>query len=116
MKELIRIRASQINGCAYRLNMHTVYALKLGETNQWIFLLNAWRETDLFTDEEKTTLELAERLTLPTSHHIDEKLYDDLSKYYSDEEFAYLVLMISQINTWNRINIATMNDIDESYV
>lgn len=115
-KELIKIRASQINGCAYCLNMHTVDALKLGETNQRIFLLNAWRETDLFTDEEKTTLELVERLTLPTSHHIDEKLYDDLSKYYSDEEFAYLVLMISQINTWNRINIATMNDIDKTYV
>lgn len=115
-KELIKIRASQINGCAYCLNMHTVDALKLGETKQRIFLLNAWRETDLFNNEEKVTLELVERLTLPTQHHMDDKLYEALSQYYSDEDFAYLVLMIAQINTWNRINIATSNDIDKTYV
>lgn len=114
-KELIKMRASQINGCAYCLNMHTIDALKLGETNQRIFLLNAWRETDLFNDEEKATLELVERLTVPTAHHIDDALYDRLAKFYTDEEFAYLVLMIAQINTWNRINIATQNDIDPNY-
>src|SRR5690554_796960 len=113
--ELIKIRASQINGCAYCLNMHTIDALKLGETNQRIFLLNAWRETDLFTEKEKVVLELAERLTLVANNHVDDELYTKLSKYYTNEDFANLVLIIAQINTCNRINIATNNDIDKNY-
>src|SRR5690554_7378855 len=113
--ELIKIRASQINGCAYCINMHTIDALKLGETNQRIFLLNVWNETDLFTEKEKVVLELTEKLTLVSSSYIDDELYNDLAKFYSVEEFADLVLIISQINTWNRINIATNNDIDKNY-
>lgn len=113
--ELIKIRASQINGCAYCLNMHTIDALKLGETNQRIFLLNAWRETNLFTEKEKVVLELTERLTLVANNHVDDELYTKLSKYYTNEDFANLVLIIAQINTWNRINIATNNDIDKNY-
>lgn len=115
IQELIKIRVSQINGCAYCLNLHTVDALKLGETAQRIFLLSAWRETDLFTEEEKVTLELAERLTLISENRIDDDLYVRLSKYYSMEDFSNLVLIISQINTWNRINIATNKDIDHNY-
>lgn len=113
--ELIKIRASQINGCAYCLNMHTVDALKLGETNQRIFLLNAWQETDLFSEKEKVTLELTERLTLASEHFIDEDLYNRLANFYDDVDFSNLVLMIAQINTWNRINIATNSDIDNDY-
>ncbi|HZJ87241.1 MAG TPA: carboxymuconolactone decarboxylase family protein [Erysipelothrix sp.] len=115
IKELIKIRASQINGCAYCLNMHTVDALKIGETPQRIFLLNAWHETDLFSEKEKVTLELVEKLTLVTEHHIDEDLYSRLSKYYDKEDFANLLLLITQINTWNRLNIAYQNDIDKNY-
>lgn len=114
-KELIKIRASQINGCAYCLNMHTIDAMKLGETAQRIFLLNAWDETDLFSDEEKVTLELVEKLTLVSSSHVDDDLYERLSQYYNEEDFANLVLLITQINTWNRINIALQNDIDKNY-
>lgn len=113
--ELIKIRASQINGCAYCLNMHTIDALKLGETNQRIFLLNAWQETDLFTEKEKLVLELTEKLTLVHDNHIDDDFYQRLSKYFSNEDFAYMVAMISQINFWNRISISANRDIDKSY-
>lgn len=113
--ELIKIRASQINGCAYCLNMHTIDALKLGETNQRIFLLNAWQETDLFTEKEKLVLELTEKLTLVHDNHIDDDFYQRLSKYFSNEDFAYMVAMISQINFWNRISISANKDIDKNY-
>lgn len=113
--ELIKIRASQINGCAYCLNMHVVDALKLGETMTRIVLLDAWWETNEFSAKEKVVLELVERVTLISSHHMDEAFYDKLAEFFSDEEFTYLVLLISQINTWNRINIATSADIDKNY-
>lgn len=114
-RELIKIRVSQINGCAFCLNMHAIDAMKLGETAQRIFLLNAWKETDLFNEEEKVTLELVEKLTLVSTSEIDDDLYTRLAKFYSEEDFANIVLMITQINTWNRINIALHNDIDKEY-
>jgi len=113
--ELIKIRASQINGCAYCLNMHTIDALKLGETNQRIFLLNAWQETDLFTEKEKLVLELTEKLTLVHDNQIDDDFYQRLSKHFSHEDFAYMVALISQINFWNRISISANRDIDINY-
>lgn len=113
--ELIKIRASQINGCAYCLNMHTIDALKLGETNQRIFLLNAWQETDLFTEKEKLVLELTEKLTLVHDNHMDDDFYQRFSKHFSHEDFAYMVAMISQINFWNRISISANRDIDINY-
>ena len=73
-KELIKIRASQINQCAFCLNMHTRDALKVGETQQRIFLLNAWRETDLFTEEEKAILALTEEVTLISKHGVRDEL------------------------------------------
>ena len=113
--ELVKIRASQINGCAYCLNMHHIDALKIGETNQRIVLLDAWEETDMFSEKEKLVLELTEKLTLIANYHIDDDLCERLGKYFSNEDFANLVLMISQINTWNRINIACGHDIDKDY-
>lgn len=113
--ELIKIRASQINGCAFCLNMHTVDALKIGETSQRIFLLNAWQETNLFSEKEKLVLELTEKVTLISESHIDDDLYDRLAKYFSPQEFAYMVAMIVQINSWNRFSIAVQRDIDKNY-
>lgn len=113
--ELIKIRASQINRCAFCLNMHTIDALKLGETAQRIFLLNAWEETDLFSDKEKAVLELTEKLTLISSNTIDQALYDKLKVYFDKTEFSNLVLLITQINAWNRTSIAVQNDIDKNY-
>lgn len=111
LKELIKIRASQINGCAFCLNMHTRDTLKLGETNQRIFLLNAWEETDLFTPKEKTALELVEKVTLIAEYHLDEYMYEKLNIHFSDKEIVDIVLLINQINTWNRLNIVFNNNL-----
>lgn len=115
LKELIKLRASQINGCARCLGMHIVDAEKIGISHQKMMLLDAWNETSLFTEKEKLVIELTERLTLVASHGMDEDLYERLAKYFSEKEFAILVLIISQINVWNRINVAGNRDIDPNY-
>lgn len=113
--ELIKMRVSQINGCAYCLNMHTIDAVKLGESPRRIYLLNAWRETKLFTDKEKMALELTEQLTFVSTVEVDEDLYEQVLEYFTEKEFADLVVIINQINAWNRINISTHNDVDLDY-
>jgi len=109
IRELIKMRASQINGCAYCLNMHTTDTLKLGETAQRIFLLNAWQETNLFTDKEKAVLEFVEKVTLIADFDLDEEVYENLSQYFSDKEIVDLTLYIATINAWNRLNIVFNN-------
>lgn len=113
--ELIKTRVSQINGCAYCLDMHTKDALKLGETPQRLFLLPAWRETKLFTPKEKIALELSERLTEISMDEIDNDLYQEVLEHFSEKEFVDLVIIIAQINTWNRFNIAAASDYDKNY-
>ncbi len=112
LKELVKIRASQINGCAYCLNMHTRDALKHGETNQRIFLLDAWEETSIFSEKEKVALELTEKMTLVSEYRLDEEFHARIAKSFTEKEFVDLILLIGQINTWNRINISINNDID----
>ncbi len=114
-KELIKIRASQINGCAFCLNMHTKDALSYGESAQRIFLLNAWRETKLFSDKEKAVLELVEMVCEVSKYHDFSEVRNNILEYYTKEEFAELLIMITQINTWNRINAVFGNDIDKDY-
>jgi AhpD family alkylhydroperoxidase len=115
IKELIKIRASQINGCAYCLNMHTIDALKIGETQQRIFLVSAWWETELFTPKEKAVLNLTEHITQVSEKGVPTDVLDEVFSFFDEKEFVDLVLMINQINSWNRINIATHNDIDKDY-
>lgn len=109
LKELIKIRASQINGCAYCLNMHTADAVKLGETTQRIFLMSAWQETDLFTPKERIVLEFVEKVTLIADYHLDEDIYEELHKHFTDKDIVDLMLIITQINTWNRMNVVLNN-------
>jgi len=113
--ELIKIRASQINKCAFCLNMHTVDALKIGETPQRIFLLNAWHETDLFSEKEKLVLELTERVTKLSEQSDFSELRERISKHFSDTEFTYLLLLINQINLWNRLSVTTGKEVDLNY-
>ncbi len=113
--ELIKTRVSQINGCAFCLNMHTKDALKLGESSQRLFLLNAWRDTSLFTDKEKIALELAERVTEISLNEIEESLVEEALEHFTEKEFTDLILAINQINSWNRINITIHSEIDHSY-
>ncbi|ESU27058.1 alkylhydroperoxidase [Flavobacterium limnosediminis JC2902] len=105
-KELIKIRASQINGCAFCINMHTTDARKMGETEQRIYLLNAWRETSLFTEEEKAILALTEEVTL-IQNHVSDATYQAAAKLFDENYLAQIIMMIVTINAWNRIAIAT---------
>jgi len=105
-KELIKIRASQVNGCAYCINMHSADARKLGVTEQRIYLLSAWREADFYTEEEKAILALTEEVTL-ISHHVSEETYANAAKLFDEKYLAEIIMMIITINAWNRIGIAT---------
>jgi len=107
-KELVKIRASQINQCAFCLNMHTRDALKYGESQQRIFLLNAWRETDLFTAEEKALLALTEEVTLINQKGVIDATYKQAQQYFSDEQIAQVIMSIVVINAWNRIAVSTL--------
>lgn len=106
-KNLIKIRASQINGCAYCIDMHTQEGLKAGETSQRIFLLNAWRESTLFTDDEKVILALTEEITLIHRGGLSEKTYQEAEQRFGSTYLAQLIMATVTINAWNRIAIST---------
>ena len=105
--ELIKIRASQINGCAFCIDMHTKDALKNGETNQRIFLLNAWRETNLFTEEEKVILSMTEEITLIHDKGLSDETYKKAKQFFDKNAIAQIIMAIAVINTWNRIAVST---------
>ena len=105
--ELIKIRASQINGCAFCIDMHTKDARLRGETEQRIYALNAWKETPFFTPEERAVLAFTEAVTLIATDHVSDALYEEVSQYFSPAQIANLVLAIVTINCWNRIAIAS---------
>ncbi|PPK99949.1 carboxymuconolactone decarboxylase family protein [Parapedobacter indicus] len=108
LKELIKIRASQINGCAFCINMHTKDALKNGETDQRIFLLNAWREAlGFFTEEEQIVLAMTEEITLINKEGLTDDTYDKASAVFSENQIAEIITAIATINVWNRIAIST---------
>jgi AhpD family alkylhydroperoxidase len=104
-KELIKIRASQINGCAYCINMHSKDARKLGETEQRIYLLNAWKETKLYTEEERVILQLTEEITLISHNQVSNETYARAIAVFDEAYLANIVMMIVTINMWNRIGI-----------
>ncbi|MBF4470198.1 MULTISPECIES: carboxymuconolactone decarboxylase family protein [Flavobacterium] len=106
-KELIKIRASQINGCAFCIDMHTKDALKYGETAQRIFLLNAWRETNLFTEEEKVILAITEEITLIHNHGLSDETYKNAEQFFDKNTIAQIIMAVVTINAWNRIAIST---------
>lgn len=110
--ELIKIRASQINGCAYCINMHTRDAMKIGETPQRIFLLDAWRETKLFTPKERAVLELTEKVTLIAGGPISDEVYHEAKSHLTDQELAAVLMAIATINAWNRFGITLENELD----
>lgn len=105
--ELIKIRASQINGCAFCINMHTTDALKRGETAQRIFLLNAWRETDLFTEEEKVILSITEEITLISQNGLSDNTYQQAESFFDKNYIAQIIMAVVTINAWNRIAISS---------
>jgi len=103
--ELVRIRASQINGCAYCIDMHTKDARAKGETEQRIYMLNAWRESPFYTDRERAALEWTETLTLISSDKVSDALFERVRQQFSETELADLSGAIIMINGWNRLAI-----------
>lgn len=103
--ELVKTRASQINGCGYCLDMHTKDARKEGETEQRLYALSAWRETPFFTERERIALEWTEALTLIAGNPISDELYERVSKEFNEQDLIALTMTIIAINGWNRLAI-----------
>ena len=104
--ELVKIRASQINGCAVCLHMHTAAARKNGETEARLYLLDAWRDSPLYSERERAALGWTEALTLLHSTHAPDNVYETLRAQFTEEEQVKLTLLIVAINGWNRLAIA----------
>lgn len=105
LMELVKIRASQINGCAYCLSMHTAASRKNGETEQRIYLLDAWRESPLYSERERAAVGWTEALTLLSQTHAPDEAYRAMQSQFSPEEQVKLTLLIVTINGWNRIQV-----------
>lgn len=108
---LIFLRVSQINGCAYCIDMHSKDARNLGESEQRLYALNAWRETPFFTPRERAAFALAEALTTLPSGHPSDELFDEASKHFDEQELATVVWATAAINTWNRVTIAARTEV-----
>jgi AhpD family alkylhydroperoxidase len=104
--ELVKIRASQINGCAYCIDMHTKDARLAGETEQRIYALNAWRETPFFTDRERAALEWTEAVTRVAETHVPEEIYERVSRHFVEAELVALTFAVVVINSWNRLAVS----------
>ncbi|HXD75977.1 MAG TPA: carboxymuconolactone decarboxylase family protein [Vicinamibacterales bacterium] len=104
--ELVKIRASQINGCAYCIDMHTKDARAAGETEQRIYALNAWRETPFFTDRERAALEWTEAVTRVADTHVPDDVFEKVRAVFSEEEIVALTFGVVVINSWNRISVS----------
>ena len=107
LRELVRIRASQLNGCAYCIDMHTKDARAIGETEQRIYSLPAWRETPFFTGRERAALAFTETVTQLAATHVPDAAYQAVAAEFSQDEIAALVSLIVAINAWNAIGVAT---------
>ncbi|MFL6765808.1 MAG: carboxymuconolactone decarboxylase family protein [Sphingomicrobium sp.] len=104
---LVKLRASQINGCAYCIGMHTDEALRDGDHAERLLLLDAWQESSAFSDKERAALEWVEEITLIADGHAHKEAFDALKPHFSEEEIAWLTLAAAMINTWNRIAISS---------
>ena len=111
---LIKIRASQINGCAFCIGMHTDEALRDGESAERLFLLDAWHESSAFSEKERAALEWVEEVTRISEGHAGRDAFDGLKRFFSEEEVAYLTLAAAMINTWNRIAISSRAQYDRA--
>lgn len=105
-RELIKIRASQINGCAYCVNYHSGDARKLGETEQRLYLVSVWREaSNVFTEEEQLIFAMTEEITLIHQHGLSDELYNKAIEIFGEEKTAQIIMAIITINAWNRIGV-----------
>jgi AhpD family alkylhydroperoxidase len=115
LRELVRVRASQLNGCAYCIDMHTKDARAIGETEQRLYALPAWREAPFFSERERAALAFAESVTLLAEDHVPEDAFEAVRAHFSLEEVAALVSLIVTINAWNAIGVSTRAWVPGSY-
>jgi AhpD family alkylhydroperoxidase len=106
LMELVRLRASQINGCAFCIDMHSKDARAAGETEQRLYTVSAWRETPFFTERERAALLWTEHITLIGKQHVPDDVYQQVTKHFAGEELVNLTLAVVAINGWNRLAIA----------
>jgi AhpD family alkylhydroperoxidase len=106
LAELVRLRASQINGCAFCVDMHTTDARKGGDTDRRLSTVVVWRETPFFTDRERAALEWTEAVTLVSQDHVPDAVWEAAKPHFTEEEIVDLTLLVSAINSWNRFAIA----------
>jgi AhpD family alkylhydroperoxidase len=104
--ELVKIRASQMNGCAYCIDMHTKDARAAGETEQRIYALNAWRETPFFSDRERAALEWTEAVTRVADTHVPDEIYERVARHFKEAELVALTFAVVAINSWNRLAVS----------
>lgn len=109
--ELVKMRASQLNSCAYCIDMHSKDARKAGETEQRLYALSAWHETPFFSERERAALEWTEALTKLSSTHITDELYDSVKQHFTDEEIVVLTMSIVAINGWNRLGVGFKSEV-----
>ena len=107
LREIIRLRASQLNGCAYCVDLHSNAARAAGETEQRLHAVAIWRESSFFTAQERAALALAESMTRLSETHVPDAVFDDTRAVFSDDELAAIVVAIVTINTWNTIGVTT---------
>ncbi len=103
---LVKMRASQINGCAYCIDMHSKDARSIGETEQRLYALDAWRETPFYTESERAALAWTEALTLVSETHVPDDVYNEMTKHFNEKEIVDLTIAVGTINMWNRLAIS----------
>ncbi|MGO9220364.1 MAG: carboxymuconolactone decarboxylase family protein [Streptosporangiaceae bacterium] len=107
LRELVRIRASQLNGCAYCIDMHTKDARAVGESEQRLYGISAWQDTPYFSERERAALAFTEAVTLMTGDHVPDAAYEAVAAHYGQDEVAALLALIITINAWNAVGVAT---------
>jgi AhpD family alkylhydroperoxidase len=114
--DLVKIRASQINGCAFCLDMHIREARQGGETDARIYLLDAWSESPVYSERERAALAWTDAVTLVSATHVPDEVFEQARRHFSDEELVNLTLAVATINSWNRINVSfrTMPPVQEA--
>jgi AhpD family alkylhydroperoxidase len=103
---LVKLRASQVNGCAYCIDMHWKDLRAIGETEQRLYGLDAWRESPYYTDRERAALAWTEAVTLVSDSHVEDEIYQEVKPHFTDEELSDLTCAVATINAWNRLAIA----------
>ena len=107
LRELVKLRASILNGCAYCIDFHSKRARRAGESEQRIYTLAAWQDAPFFSDSERAALALTDAVTLVAEKHAPTEVYEEAARYFDSEELAHLTWQIATINVWNRLSIAT---------